>query len=757
MRGRLQQVDGVPGGPGRPVGHAGQRVGDGDRAAEVFVAENFFVQARPAGQRAAQPGQRGGAPAPDLGRAEHGQHGRGPLLPVRGAAEDVQPVADQRVLDLAQVAVHVQHEAVELLLAGRRGQLQVVVQFGGLDQFPDLGPQHGQLGRVEGADRGVLVEQLLQLGQVAVGVGAGHRRDQVVDDGGVPAPLGLGALARVVDDERVDQRQVAEHRVGRAAGGQAEALAGQPLQRAVLAQVHDGVRAEGGVQPAVGGQVVVRGRQVGVVVDGHRVLAEPARRLDHHDHVPEPQPGQHDVAVVGVQPAGRLAPVLPDGRLQRGGQGREPLLVVGLRHAQRRGRELGLGEPLGVLAARLDQLVDQRVPVLGEPLAQVVAGLAERLEQDHGRGGRVQPHGVADPGVPGRVGGQHDGEAFAVRRDVPQPGVRHRDPGHPGGPLRVRGVDTDAVRAGFLERERDRDQPAVELRHRHLHGRVHRGERRAGRRPGLAGRGQAQRLEHRDVQGGQRGHVPGVVIAARGRVGGHRPARGEHRDDDRVHAVQQVVELRRCGPQRAAEHGDRVGAGLLDGVGQRVHERGVPGHRVRAVEHDADGGAGGEAGPLAARAGVLAVGGEHLRGLEPFPGEQDRVGQEAGQLGQVGRAALPEVGEGLGGHPAGHRGQRHQLGVRGRLAAQHHRGQAAGQHRVEALGPAAAAAEQAHHHAERAVQQGRHVGGCGAGRVGQAPGGAVWLGLTGPGRPGPASRSVSEAEISTMPADGIIR
>ena len=328
VRGRLQQVDHVAGGPGRPVGHAGQRSGDGDRAARVFVAENFFVQAGPAGQRAAQPGQRGGAAAPDLRRAEHGQHGRRPLLPVRGAAEDVQPVADQRVLDLAQVAVDVQHEAVELFLARRRGQLQVVVQFGGLDQFPDLGPQHRQLDRVEGADRRVLIQQLLQLGQVAVGVGAGHRRDQVVDDGGVPAPLGLGALARVVDDERVDQRQVAEHRVGRAAGGQAEALAGQPLQRAVLAEVHDGVRAEAGFQPAVGGQVVVAGRQVGVVVDGHRVLAEPARRLDHHDHVPEPQAGQHDVAVVGVQLTGRLAPVLPDGRLQRGGQRREPLLVL---------------------------------------------------------------------------------------------------------------------------------------------------------------------------------------------------------------------------------------------------------------------------------------------------------------------------------------------------------------------------------------------------------------------------------------------
>ena len=48
--------------------------------------------------------------------------------------------------------------------------------------------------------------------------------------------------ARVVDDERVDQRQVAKHRVRRAPGRQAQALAGQPLAGAVLAQMHHGVR-----------------------------------------------------------------------------------------------------------------------------------------------------------------------------------------------------------------------------------------------------------------------------------------------------------------------------------------------------------------------------------------------------------------------------------------------------------------------------------------------------------------------------------
>ena len=65
----------------------------------------------------------------------------------------------------------------------------------------------GQLRRVERGDVGVLVEQLLEPGDVAVGLGARHRRDEVVDERGVRAALGLRPLPRVVDQERVDQRE----------------------------------------------------------------------------------------------------------------------------------------------------------------------------------------------------------------------------------------------------------------------------------------------------------------------------------------------------------------------------------------------------------------------------------------------------------------------------------------------------------------------------------------------------------------------
>ena len=92
----------------------------------------------------------------------------------------------------------------------------------GLDQRPDLRPDRRELGRVHRRDVGVLVEQLLRAARCRrTTLGARHRRDQVVDDRGVRTALGLRPLARVVDQERVDQRHVPDRGVGPAARGQA--------------------------------------------------------------------------------------------------------------------------------------------------------------------------------------------------------------------------------------------------------------------------------------------------------------------------------------------------------------------------------------------------------------------------------------------------------------------------------------------------------------------------------------------------------
>jgi hypothetical protein len=216
------------------------------------------VRALDQAERAAKPRQRTGRTAPGLLRAQDAEHQVDARRTDRRLAEYVQAVADEDVLDLAQVAVDVQQEVVELLVGGRLRHVQVVVQLRGRDEVPDLATDGRELARVHRLHLGVLVEQLLELRHLVVALGPRHRRHQVVDDGGVTAALGLRALARVVDDERVEQRQVAEHRVGRAAADRPSPCR-QPLERPVLAEVDDGVRPEAAVrlrtrQPAVGGR-----------------------------------------------------------------------------------------------------------------------------------------------------------------------------------------------------------------------------------------------------------------------------------------------------------------------------------------------------------------------------------------------------------------------------------------------------------------------------------------------------------------------
>ena len=187
----------------------------------------------------------------------------------------------------------------------------------------------GQLGRVEGRHLVVLVEEALEAGQVVVDLGPGHGRHEVVDDHGVGPALGLGALPGVVDHERVDEGQVAEGGVGPAGRRQADPLAGQPFQVAVLADVDDGVGAPRPFQPPVAGQVVVGRGQVGGVVDGDRVLAEPPGRLHDDEHAAEVEAGQADGAVVDVEDARAVRP---------SARPRCPATVSGARRTRRRSR-----------------------------------------------------------------------------------------------------------------------------------------------------------------------------------------------------------------------------------------------------------------------------------------------------------------------------------------------------------------------------------------------------------------------------------
>ena len=115
-----------------------------------------------------------------------------------------------------------------------------------------------------------------------------------------------------------------------------------------------------------------------------------------------------------------------------------------------------------------------------------------------------------------------------------QPGVPHGQPGHPGTPFGVGDVGDEAFVVDLLERERNRDDAAVEFRNRDLGRDIKRTEAVVVVLPLGAGTGQAQTLQDRDVECREVCDVPAVVVTAcsdRCRDG---TARGQHRHHHRV-------------------------------------------------------------------------------------------------------------------------------------------------------------------------------------------------------------------------------
>jgi hypothetical protein len=74
-------------------------------------------------------------------------------------------------------------------------EVEVVVQLGLVQQGPDASGQRGQLRRVERLAARVLVEQLLELRQLVVGLGAHHGGTRWSTITALGAALGLHALA----------------------------------------------------------------------------------------------------------------------------------------------------------------------------------------------------------------------------------------------------------------------------------------------------------------------------------------------------------------------------------------------------------------------------------------------------------------------------------------------------------------------------------------------------------------------------------
>ena len=111
---------------------------------------------------------------------------------------------------------------------------------------------------------------------------------------------------------------------------------------------------------------MVRRRQVRVVIDRDRVLAEPARGLDQDDDVAGLQGGQHDLAAGSGCRSTNSSPgagpqVSVTASFSSAGSVSNQSRYVGGRDAHRIARELLRGQPFLVLTTGRDERVDERV------------------------------------------------------------------------------------------------------------------------------------------------------------------------------------------------------------------------------------------------------------------------------------------------------------------------------------------------------------------------------------------------------------
>ncbi len=456
-------------------------------------------------------------------------------------AEDVEAAPDLGVLEGAEVAVDVQEQIDEVLLPGQAvAEVEIAVDLGGDEHLPHLLAQRRCLGRVHGGHRHVGIEQLLQPGEVVVGVGTGHRRRQVVDDDTVGPALGLGPFAGIVDDEGIEQREVGQSGVGEAGARQRQRLAGQPLESPVLAEVDERVGTPASVrprrcQPPVEGEVVMRWRQVGCVVRSDGVGAESAGRLDGDQDVAEVEPGEVQGAVGDVDVAGGCAPDRLHAVARLDGQGGEPVLVGVARQRARGQADLHRAQTGAFVGEPLGELVHEGIALGGDAFDGVPLGSHGAEQLDCRRWG-VEADGVAQPRPLGGVSRQHDGDAPLPRGCATEAGRAGGERGQAGGSSGVSpggdhlGALALAVVDDLLEGKGGADHSPVELGDGDAHCDVERREPGVVDGPLGPGAARGRGLEDRDSELVEVRHLPPVAAVTGG-------AGGQRRGDEDIDAV----------------------------------------------------------------------------------------------------------------------------------------------------------------------------------------------------------------------------
>ena len=143
----------------------------------------------------------------------------------------------------------------------------------------------------------IFVEQGFDFERRAMAAGKRQRRRHVADGERANAPFGLRRLARIVDDEGVDDRQRAKHRLGRAVVGERRGLAREPFERAMGAAMDHRIDLFILAEPDIESDVGMAGRQARIMIVRLAMCGHAAIGLQRDEHIFGAEHGEGEPAV----------------------------------------------------------------------------------------------------------------------------------------------------------------------------------------------------------------------------------------------------------------------------------------------------------------------------------------------------------------------------------------------------------------------------------------------------------------------------
>ena len=147
------------------------------------------------------------------GNARQGDGQIPQLHPFGGLAKNMQPVANLCLFQLAEIGIEFGQISGFMTL-----KTDIFVQAAGGGEGENLASEVFNAPRIYSGSFIVFINQSFEVSQWAIGFRAGQGWGEVIDDHRLRAPLGLGAFAGIVDDERVDMRHGSQNCLGQAAG-----------------------------------------------------------------------------------------------------------------------------------------------------------------------------------------------------------------------------------------------------------------------------------------------------------------------------------------------------------------------------------------------------------------------------------------------------------------------------------------------------------------------------------------------------------